>query len=283
VSLRQRQKVQKVPRSQLTPESYASLALEVATAAGQLLLGGYRKHPTPTEKGRRDLVTEFDLKSEALIVARLTAATPELGLVAEEGGGEQKPLTWFCDPLDGTTNFVHGHPFWAVSIGLLEQGRPVAGAVVAPALGITWTAFQGGPAHRFESGAGAGSRPVSEICRVSETSELEQALVATGFPPDRLTPPANNLDTFVRVKKVAQGVRRCGSAAIDMCLVADGTYDAYWERRLNPWDVAAGAALVLSAGGELSALDGGQVNLSIGHLIASNGRVHAALQRLIAG
>src|SRR4051794_18873952 len=174
-------------RGELSPESYASLALEVAIEAGKLLMGGYRKHPTPTEKGRRDLVTEFDLKSEALIVARLSAATPELGLIAEEGGGEQKPLTWFCDPLDGTTNFVHGHPFWAVSIGLLEQGQPVAGAVVAPALGLTWTAFQGGPAHRFESGAAAGSRPVSEICRVSETSELEQALVATGFPPDRRT------------------------------------------------------------------------------------------------
>jgi len=283
VSLRQRQEVQEVPRRELTPESYASLALEVATEAGKLLLGGYRKHPSPTEKARRDLVTEFDLKSEELIVARLSAATPELGLIAEEGGGDQKPLTWFCDPLDGTTNFVHGHPFWAVSIGLLEQGHPVAGAVVAPALGLTWTAFQGGSAQRLETAAAGGTSQASEICRVSETSELERALVATGFPPDRQTAPANNLDTFVRVKKVVQGVRRCGSAAIDMCLVADGTYDAYWERRLNPWDLAAGAALVLSAGGKLSALDGGAVNLSIGHLIASNGHVHAELQRLIAG
>jgi myo-inositol-1(or 4)-monophosphatase len=261
-----------VPRGELTPEGYASLALEVAVDAGALLLGGYRKRPTPTEKGRRDLVTEFDLKSEALIVERLTAATPELGLIAEEGGGVQKPLSWFCDPLDGTTNFVHGHPFWAVSIGLLDEGKPVAGAVVAPALGLTWIGFQGGPAQRS-----------GEICHVSETSELEQALVATGFPPDRQTAPENNLDTFVRVKKVVRGVRRCGSAALDMCLVADGTYDAYWERRLNPWDLAAGAAVVLSAGGKLTALEGGPVDLSIGHLIASNGRVHAALERLIAG
>ena len=101
-------------RGELSPESYASLALEVATEASQLLLAGYRKRPTPTEKARRDLVTEFDLKSEALIVARLSAATPELGLIAEESGGRKKPLSWFCDPLDGTTNFVHGHPFWAV-------------------------------------------------------------------------------------------------------------------------------------------------------------------------
>jgi myo-inositol-1(or 4)-monophosphatase len=259
-----------VPRGELTEGDYASLALDVATEAGKLLLAGYRSRPTPTEKARRDLVTEFDLQSEALIVARLSAATPTLGLVAEERGGEPKPLSWFCDPLDGTTNFVHGHPFWAVSIGLLEQGQPVAGAVVAPALGLTWTGYRGGPAKR-----------AGELCHVSETSELEQALVATGFPPDRQTAPQNNLDTFVRVKKVVRGVRRCGSAAIDMCLVADGTYDAYWERRLNAWDLAAGAAVLLSAGGKVTALDGGDVDLMLGHLIASNGRVHGALQRLI--
>ncbi len=260
-----------MPRGELSEAGYASLALEVATEAGKLLLSGYRSRPTPTEKARRDLVTEFDLQSEKLIIARLSAATPTLGLVAEESGGERKPLSWFCDPLDGTTNFIHGHPFWAVSIGLLEQGQPLAGAVVAPALGLTWLGYRGGPAKR-----------AGEICHVSETSELEQALVATGFPPDRQTAPQNNLDTFVRVKKVVRGVRRCGSAAIDMCLVADGTYDAYWERRLNAWDLAAGAAVLLSAGGQVTALDGGKVDLAIGHLIASNGRVHGALQQLIA-
>ena len=259
-------------RSELSPAGYASLALEVATEAGALLLAGHRKRPTPTEKAKRDLVTEFDVKSEQLLVARLAAATPELGIVAEEGGGsgEERALTWFCDPLDGTTNFVHGHPFWSVSIGLLEQGRPLAGAVVAPALGLSWVGFEGGPALRS-----------GEACHVSETADLEQALVATGFPYDRRTAPANNFDAFLRVKKVAQGVRRCGSAAIDLCLVADGTYDAYWERRLNAWDVAGGAAVLLSAGGRLSALDGGPVDLSVGHLIASNGLVHDALQALV--
>lgn len=255
-------------RSELSPEGYAQLALEVAEEAAALLLTGYRKHPTPTEKAKRDLVTEFDLKSEALIRARLAAATPDLGIVAEEGGGEPKPLTWFCDPLDGTTNFVHGHPFFAVSIGLLERGRPLAGAVVAPALGLSWHAYAGGPAKRS-----------GETCRVSETTDLEHALIGTGFPVNRRDAPGNNFDSFVRVKQAAQGVRRCGSAAIDLCLVADGTYDAYWERKLNAWDVAAGAALVLSAGGRVTALDGGPVDLGIGHLIASNGRVHDALQR----
>jgi myo-inositol-1(or 4)-monophosphatase len=268
--LRQRKEIQEVSRRELSSAEYADLALEVATEAAALLMRGYRSRPTPTEKARRDLVTEFDLDSEKLIVARLQAATPELGVVAEESGGERRPLSWFCDPLDGTTNFVHGHPFFAVSIGLLHEGVPLAGAVVAPALGLSWHAYQGGPAYR--SGA---------TCRVSETAELEAALVGTGFPPNRQTAPDNNFDTFARVKQVVRGVRRCGSAAVDMCLVGDGTYDAFWERRLNGWDLAAGAAVVLSAGGKITALDGGLPDLTRGHIIASNARVHDALQRVI--
>jgi myo-inositol-1(or 4)-monophosphatase len=271
VPLRQRQEIQEVPRGELTPEGYASLALEVANEAGALLLAGYRSRPTPTEKAQSDLVTQFDLRSEALIVERLSAATPELGLVAEERGGTEQSSSWFCDPLDGTTNYVHGHPFWSVSIGLLEHGQPLAGAVVAPALGLTWVGYRGAPARRG-----------SEICRVSQTSELRQALLATGFPPDRSRAPANNLDTFVAVQKAVRGVRRCGSAAIDMCMVADGTYDAYWERGLHAWDLAAGAAVLLAAGGMLTALDGSPADLRHGHVIASNGLVHGALERLIA-
>jgi myo-inositol-1(or 4)-monophosphatase len=261
-----------MPRGELSPQRYAELALEVAIEAGQLALSGYRTRPTPTQKARRELVTEFDLKSEQLIVARLSAATPELGLVGEESGAVRPAtLSWFVDPIDGTTNFVHGHPFWAVSIGLLDAGQPVAGAVVAPALGLSWHGFRGGAAFRS-----------AEVCHVSETLELEQALIATGFPADRRFAPDNNLDTFAHVKKNVLGVRRCGSAALDLCLVADGTYDAYWERRLNAWDAAAGAAILLAAGGKLTSLDGNPVDLNVGHFIASNGHIHAALQRLIA-
>jgi myo-inositol-1(or 4)-monophosphatase len=260
-----------VSRRELTPEGYAAVALEVATAAAALLMGGYRKRPAPTQKAKHDLVTEYDLASEKLVREKLGALTPNVGIVAEEGGGEVQALSWFCDPLDGTTNFVHGHPFWCVSIGLLEEGTPVAGAVVAPALGLTYVGYEGGPALRS-----------GEPCRVSDNAELEHALCATGFPPDRQQAPGNNLDTFVRVQKVARGVHRCGSAALDMCLVADGTYDAYWERRVYAWDLAAGAALVLAAGGTITALDGGPANLHVGHVIASNGRVHQALQAVIA-
>jgi myo-inositol-1(or 4)-monophosphatase len=256
-----------------SPEDLARIAFEVATEAAQLLLAGFRKHPAVTEKARADLVTEYDLASERLIRQRLAERTPDIAIVAEEQGGTPASgsgRTWFCDPLDGTTNFVHGHHFFCVSIGVAEAGRPIAGAVVAPALATHWVGFRGGPALRN-----------GEPCRVSETSELGQALVGTGFPSDRSRAPSNNFDAFMRVKQRVRGVRRCGSAAIDLCLVADGTYDAYWERRLNAWDVMAGSALLLAAGGALSALDGTPPDLSVGHILASNGRIHEALLGLL--
>ncbi len=255
-------------------EQLAQIAFEVATEAAQLLLAGFRKHPAVREKARADLVTEFDLASERLIRQRLAERSPEIPVVGEEQGGTPAlghALTWYCDPLDGTTNFVHGHFFFCVSIGVAEAGVPIAGAVVAPALATHWQAWQGGPALRN-----------GEPCRVSETRELTSALVATGFPSDRTHAPGNNFDAFTAVKRQVRGIRRCGSAAIDLCLVADGTYDAYWERRLNAWDVMAGSALVLAAGGKLSALDGTAPDLSVGHILASNGLVHDHLLNLIA-
>jgi myo-inositol-1(or 4)-monophosphatase len=256
-----------------SPEELAQIAFEVATEAAQILLGGFRKQPAVTEKGRADLVTEYDLASERLIRQRLAERTPEIAIVAEEQGGKAgagKALTWYCDPLDGTTNFVHGHFFFCVSIGVAEAGRPIAGAVVAPALSSHWRGWDGGPALRN-----------SQPCRVSSTSVLGNALVATGFPSDRTQAATNNFEAFTRVKPLVRGVRRCGSAALDLCLVADGTYDAYWERRLNAWDLMAGSALVLAAGGTVSALDGTLPDLSVGHILASNGRIHSELLPLV--
>ncbi|HEX7453616.1 MAG TPA: inositol monophosphatase family protein [Polyangiaceae bacterium] len=256
-----------------SPEELAQIAFEVATEAAQILLGGFRKHPQVTEKGRADLVTEYDLASERLIRQRLAERTPEIAIVAEEQGGKAatgNALTWYCDPLDGTTNFVHGHFFFCVSIGVAQAGRPIAGAVVAPALSSHWRGWDGGPALRN-----------GEPCRVSSTSQLGNALVATGFPSDRTQAATNNFGAFTRVKPLVRGVRRCGSAALDLCLVADGTYDAYWERRLNAWDVMAGSALVLAAGGTVSALDGTPPDLSVGHILASNGRIHSQLLPLL--
>ncbi len=254
-----------------TPETLAKIAEIVATEASQIVLSGYRSRPVSTEKGQRDLVTEFDLRSEAHIRSRLAELSPNLPVVAEEGGGTgQAGPTWYCDPLDGTTNFVHGHPFWAVSLGVLDHGEAIAGAVVAPCLDTRWTGYRGGPALR-------NGKP----CRPSETERVSHALLATGFPTDRERAPDNNFDSYVAIKKVAQGVRRCGSAAVDLCFVADGTYDGYWERRLNAWDLAGGAAVALAAGVTLTALGGGPPVLEVGHILASNGKIHAELSALL--
>lgn len=253
-----------------TVAEYCAIALQAAQAAGELLLPAFRTHPVAREKRPLDLVTAWDEASEALIRSRLAAATPELAIVGEERGGEPGALTWYCDPIDGTTNFVHGHPFWCVSIGLMAGDVPLAGAVVAPSLGIEWCGGQGVPASR-------NGLP----CAVSGTRSAHEALLATGFAPTANGAPHVNLQAFERVLPLVRGVRRCGSAAIDVCMVADGTYDAYWERTLNAWDLAGGVAIALSAGAAVTALDGGAANLHVGHLLVSNGHLHEALLPLV--
>lgn len=243
-----------------------AVALDVAREAGALVSQGYRTQPVASEKSARDLVTEFDLASEQLIRERLAQATPSIPVVAEEAGGSAGERTWYCDPLDGTMNFVHGHPYWSVSIGLYEAGEPTVGAVVAPVLGLAWTGYRGGVSRRS-----------GEPCAVSSTRDLGAALVATGFPLVRDREPESNLATFVDVMQHVQGGRRCGSAAIDLCMVADGTYDGFWERRLNAWDLCAGACIVLGAGGRLTSLDGTAADVTRGHLLATNGLIHEAM------
>lgn len=252
------------------------VAMGVAEEGGAVLLSGYRSRPRADEKGRADLVTEFDRRSEELVKGRLGVLTPEITVVGEETSHGERPrgLVWYVDPLDGTTNFVHGHPFFAVSIGLMLDDEPVAGAVVAPVLGMRWRGFRspadGGEAYRDE-----------QRCEVSPVGSLSRAMIATGFPGNRDRSPDNNFGSFVEVKRAAQAVRRCGAAAIDLCFVADGTYEGFWERRLQTWDVCAAAALVLAAGGTVTALDGGPARYHAGHVCASNGKVHAALVEAI--
>jgi myo-inositol-1(or 4)-monophosphatase len=245
------------------------LATEAARSAAALAATGWRRNPLAEHKGRIDLVTHFDRDSEALLRERLGRAT-SFPFVGEEQGGERArgdgEPTWFVDPLDGTTNFVHGHPFWCVSVGLLVGRAPLLGVVVAPSLGVEWSGLVGESATRN-----------GEPCRVSDVSVLDDALLATGFPYDRHTSADNNFDSFVAIKQKCQAVRRCGSAAIDMCLVADGTYDGYWERKLNAWDLAAGSALVLAAGGRLTDYDGHEADVRTGHVVATNGRIHDVL------
>ena len=259
----------------LDHDALLKAALEAARAAAALVEKGWRRRPAVAAKRAPvDLVTQFDRESEALLREALSSATP-FPVVGEEEGGERargaEAATWYVDPLDGTTNFVHGHPFWCVSIGLLRGALPILGVVVAPSLRTEWTGV-----------AGRGSYRNGEACRVSETPRLNEALLATGFPFDRRTSEDNNFDAFVAIKKKCQAVRRCGSAAIDMCFVADGTYDGYWEKKLGPWDVAGGSAIVLAAGGHLSDYAGDPVDVTKGNVVATNGRVHAELVRALA-
>ncbi len=250
-----------------------ALALDAAREAAKILAPGFRARPVAEHKGVVDLVTEYDRASEAYLTARLVRETG-FACVGEEAGGERAAdpddPTWYVDPLDGTTNFVHGHPFYCVSIGLTIAGAPRLGAVHAPALGLTWSGVAGKSATR--NGA---------PCAVSGTASFEAAMLGTGFPYDRRTSADDNLAAFAAIKKQAQAVRRCGSAAIDLCFVADGTYDGYWERKLRPWDLAAGAAIVLGAGGRLTSFDGRSPDLLQGHLVATNGKIHDALVRAL--
>lgn len=255
-------------------ERVLAIARDAAREAAAHVHRGYRRKVEVEHKGAVDLVTSFDRESETMLRARLApCGYPVVG--EEQGGQGGDGARFYVDPIDGTTNFVHGHPFWCVSIGLVEGTRPVLGVIVAPALGLEWTGITPEDGARAAVRHTVGSDDV-EPCLVSAVARFDDALLATGFPYDRTTPD-NNFDAFVTIKRRCQAVRRCGSAALDLCLVADGTYDGYWERRLNAWDIAGGSALVRAAGGAVTDYDGADAFIASGHVVASNGLVHGAL------
>jgi myo-inositol-1(or 4)-monophosphatase len=241
-------------------------AVDVANDAGALLLEALNRPKRIEYKGVVDLVTEYDMRAEELIIRRLENSFPGIAMLAEESADEQSTKTatrWIVDPLDGTTNFSHGHPFFAVSIGLEDQGALAAGAIIMPALGMSmWARLAGGA---FCNG---------ERILVSSTKNLDQSLVSTGFPYDRRTAVDDNTSEYRAFIKRSQGVRRCGSASIDLALVARGVYDGYWEPRLRPWDIAGGIVIVNEAGGRATNYEGGPVDLGDGWIVASNGLIH---------
>ena len=247
------------------------VAERVALQAGELVMKGWRSVGEISRKGRFDLLTEYDLESERLIREHLCGEFPGHRIVGEEdaesGEGE---LVWYVDPIDGTTNFAHGHFFFAMSIALYRGSEGLAGVVHAPALGVTWKAAKGMGAFRN-----------GQRCSVSTRDQLDEAVCATGFPYDRWSTPDNNHAELALFLQRARGIRRCGAASIDLCLVADGTYDIYWEQGLNAWDMCAGALLVLEAGGQLSTYEGDEADPRTGKLIASNGVLHEAAVRTI--
>jgi myo-inositol-1(or 4)-monophosphatase len=237
-------------------QSLADTALIVARGAGDVALGGFQCSGPIRKKGQSDLLTEFDLESERYIRAELLRAYPEIPVQGEEQGSPTEPGSatrrWVVDPIDGTTNYAHGHPFWCLSIALVDAaGVPELGVVVAPVLGRSYVAVRGDGAMRD-----------GVACRVSATSELSEALLATGFPYDKHESADNNLREFNALLVQIRGIRRSGSAALDLCFVADGTYDGYWESKLGPWDIAAGALLVEMAGGVVTDRQGNPVRLT---------------------
>jgi myo-inositol-1(or 4)-monophosphatase len=260
----------------MSPDKLRLLALHIASEGAAHARARFRGHARVTQKTGFEIVTEVDFAVEALVRSRLVEADLGIVVIGEEtgrdghAGDDPDALLAFVDPIDGTTNYAHGHPFYATSIGLWRGGSPVAGAVVAPSLQLAWSASSDGPAYRNE-----------ERCEVTRTTDLADALLATGFPYDRRTSTDDNLRAFGALKKRVQGIRRCGSAAIDLCLVADGTYDGYWERKLMPWDLAAGALIAARAGARVTTDDGGALHLGPTservHVLAANPDLHDAI------
>jgi len=251
------------------------VAVGIAREAGRILMEGWGTRPAVDFKSEDiNLVTEFDRRSEALIVERLAAAFPEDRVVAEEGttrGTERAgQRVWYVDPLDGTTNFAHGMPIFSVSLGLTIDRRPVLGVVEAPALGWSFAGTTTGGGSTFNG------KPIEP----SLIDRLARALVVTGFPYQR-NPVQNNLAEFAALTAAAQGTRRMGSAALDLCYVACGWLDGYWERYLHAWDLVGGAAIVIGAGGQATDLDGRAFDGLTGRVLATNGRIHEEMKGVL--
>jgi myo-inositol-1(or 4)-monophosphatase len=247
-------------------------AARIATRAASALLVSARPSAIRTKGNPRDLVTEWDLRSEELIRKVLEERAPGIPVLGEEAGeGDHVPgapgLRWLVDPIDATVNFAHGLPIWSISIALEDAGAMQVGVVAAPVLGWWFEASAGGGAH---DGTGL---PLA----VSAIDRLEQAMLTTGFPYDRATHPENNFAQWEHMQRRAGACRRLGCASLDLCFVANGWLDGYWERRLKPWDVAAGALIVVEAGGTVTNTQGGPFDPHAGEVLASNGAIHGEL------
>jgi myo-inositol-1(or 4)-monophosphatase len=250
------------------------LALALAREAGALQRQRFGEpREIQTKSSAIDLVTDVDRACDALIRERVLAAFPGDGLLTEEGAEARSTSgwRWIVDPLDGTTNYAHGFPHFAVSIAVERAGRVELGAIYDPIRDELFHAVRGGGAFRNGS-------PV----RVSAAEKLEHSLLATGFAYDVHSARNENLEYFGRFMRRAQAVRRAGSAALDLAYVACGRFDGFWELSLHPWDVAAGLLLIEEAGGTASDFDGGPVPADATRVLASNGRLHAAMLEVLA-
>ena len=257
-------------------EGFKKIAVEAARLGGAVLQEQARRGFNVEHKDAVNLVTDADRHAEETIVEVIRAAYPDHRILAEEGGAHvagASDYQWVIDPLDGTTNFAHGFPAYCVSIGLEYQGRCILGVVFDPTRGELYLGAEG-------EGATLNGTPL----RVSSTGLLNTALLVTGFAYDIRESSNNNLDHFSRFSLRAQGVRRTGTAALDLCYVAAGRFDGFWELQLAPWDVAAGTLLVREAGGIVTDIAGSHDVIKHGSIVAGNPVMHGWLmERLAAG
>lgn len=248
-------------------------AIRLAQDAGRLLRDRVGTTIDIGHKGAINIVTDVDLASERLIRDTIASHYPRHQVLGEEGGldDNSSDYRWVVDPLDGTTNFAHGFPMFAVSIALEYKSETIIGVVYDPMRDELFAAERG-------AGATLNRRPI----RVSATAELSKSLLSTGFPYDIRTSSLNNLDHWRNFAMNAQALRRIGSAALDLCYVASGRFDGFWELNLGAWDSAAGALIVAEAGGQVTDFSGGPFSKYKPEILASNGLIHAQMMDVLA-
>ena len=266
-----------VEKIQNTKSELLETAIGIAREAGALLLDYYRRGVRVEYKGEVDIVTEADRASEKLIVEKLRQHFPDHAVVAEEGGGHDgaSGYRWFIDPLDGTTNFAHTFPMFCVSMAVERDGDLLAGVIFDPTHDELFTAEKG-----------CGARLNNQPIHVSRVNRLEEALVSTGFPSKKRHKNAN-IHYYHQISMRSHGVRRAGSAALDLAYLAAGRLDGFWEFNLHPWDFAAGTLIVEEAGGTVTEMNGRPHHADSPNTAGSNGLLHAqlleAFQEIAAG
>lgn len=253
--------------------NYLQEAVSAARIAGQYQKSRLASSLSIEMKGDKNLVTEVDKESERLIVEQLLSSFPDHDIIAEEGDYLQSgsPCRWIIDPVDGTTNYAHGYPWFCTSIGFELEGELVAGVIYNPVYDELFTATKGG-------GAYLNGNKLS----VSASNHLDTSLLGTGFPYDCATDPVNNFANFIAFQKRARGIRRAGAAALDLAYVAAGRLDGFWELKLKAWDVAAGVLLVREAGGVVTTFDGSAYDIFNDKIVASNGLIHNDMVEMLA-
>ncbi|MCB1113231.1 MAG: inositol monophosphatase [Chlamydiia bacterium] len=254
--------------------TFLEVALEASRSGCEALLLHWGKLEAIEQKTSfSDLVTEADKASEQAIIKVIKHYYPEHTILAEESGleaGQNAEYSWIIDPLDGTTNYTHLYPVFATSIALCYQGDPIVGVIQNP--------YQ---KELFKAEKGKGAYLNDKRLKVSKAETLDTSLLATGFAYDRQKSPETNYKEFAKLTHLTQGVRRGGSAALDLAYVAAGRLDGYWERGLQPWDVAAGSLMVEEAGGRVTGYDGNRLDIYGGRILASNGKVHPLLYQAL--